>query len=56
MTDQHDDEIQTIIHRIIKLSEKPDNPGMAYRHMEMIHTLSQKLLPKLAPHAGTDES
>lgn len=41
------EEILLKAQRILKLSERPPNPSFAYRHLEHIHILSQKLLEEL---------
>jgi hypothetical protein len=43
------DDILQILERIDKLSRKPDNPGLAYQNLEIIHALIEALRQKIAP-------
>jgi hypothetical protein len=45
-----DEEQLQILTRLKKLSERPPNPGMAYRNLELIHDLLEKLEGKLFPN------
>lgn len=47
-----DEDIQVILERIDKLSTRPDNPGMAYRNLEMIHALAETLRKKIGGETG----
>ena len=50
-----DEEMLRIIDRITKLSQRPDNPGMAYRNLEtinaLVYSLNQKLRNKPCPES-----
>jgi hypothetical protein len=42
-----EDNIQQILERLDKLSKRPEDPGMAYRNLEMINALVLNLRDKL---------
>jgi hypothetical protein len=45
-------EVQQIIERLDKLSQRPENPGVAYRNLETISALIHTLRGKLEPEAS----
>jgi hypothetical protein len=47
-----EEDIQQILERIEKLSQRPENPGMAYRNLETINALVNTLRGKLGTVAG----
>jgi hypothetical protein len=46
-----EEEILQILERIEKLSQRPDNPGMAYRNLETINALMNTLRERLGQKA-----
>lgn len=42
-----DQDIQQILERLEKLSQRPENPGLAYRNLETINALIDTLKDKL---------
>jgi hypothetical protein len=46
-----EEEINQILDRIEKLSQRPDNPGMAYRNLETINALLNTLRERLGQNA-----
>lgn len=50
MIEREDLDLQTLairLHRIYRLSEKPVDPGYAYRHLEHIHALAEAILEEV---------
>lgn len=50
MIEREDSDLQSLairLHRIHRLSERPVNPGYAYRHLEHIHALAEAILEEL---------
>jgi hypothetical protein len=46
-----EDEILQILDRIEKLSQRPENPGIAYRNLETINALMNTLRERLGHNA-----
>jgi len=44
----NEEEVLQIMERIEKLSQRPENPGMAYRNLETINALMNALRERLA--------
>jgi hypothetical protein len=46
---KNEEEVLQIMERIEKLSQRPENPGMAYRNLETINALMNALRERLGP-------
>lgn len=44
---QEDEDILQILERLEKLSKRPENPGLAYRNLEMINALLETLKQRI---------
>ncbi len=49
------DTILLRLRRIYRLSDRPPNPGYAYRHLEHIHAICQTIFKELEGLSGNDE-
>jgi hypothetical protein len=47
-----EEDIRQILERLEKLSQRPENPGMAYRNLETINALISALRSKLGETVG----
>ena len=50
----NEEEVLQIMERIEKLSQRPENPGMAYRNLETINALMNALRERLAVEDETE--
>jgi hypothetical protein len=51
MKQANEEQVLQIMERIEKLSQRPENPGMAYRNLETINALLSALRERLGPAA-----
>ncbi len=49
MKQANEEQVLQIMERIEKLSQRPENPGMAYRNLETINALLSALRERLGP-------